>query len=403
MLFRGRLGDSVYSISLQPHSLTVGVDEQVVVAWDRGGRLYSVYRDEHTFRRGLDGRVLEKWQDVDGERRWERLDGQEADGLVDDAARLAGRVSEALHGPRWAWLGVPSDDAVAPLPGVLAAAAAFTGARGREDAARFASLYRPVGILPPDQYLALVLQATEGCSFNTCSFCDLYHEGYRVKTPQEFARHVADVRAWLGLSMGLRGRAVFLGAANALAVPMSRLVPIMEALGQAFGSATPPVSAFVDGFTGTRKTAGDYRHLASLGLRRVYVGLESGHDPLLAFARKPGSAADAVETVHAVKAGGLHVGVVVMTGLGGDRFAEGHVRDTARVLNAMGLGEGDLLYFSDLVEAPATPYPRLAAEHGIRGLTAPERAAQRQAIRARLVVEGPGPKIATYDVREFVY
>ena len=403
MLFRGRLGDSVYSISLQPHSLTVGVDEQVVVAWDRGGRLYSVYRDEHTFRRGLDGRVLEKWQDADGERHWDRLDGSEADSLVDDAARLAGRVADAMAGPRWAWLGVPSDDAVAPLPATLAAAAAFTGARAREDATRFASLYRPVGILPPDQYLALVLQATEGCSFNTCSFCDLYHEGYRVKTPDEFARHVAEVRAWLGPSLGLRGRAVFLGAANALAVPMPRLVPLMEALGQPFGPAAPPVSAFVDGFTGARKTAGDYRRLASLGLRRVYVGLESGHDPLLAFVGKPGSADDAVDTVRAVKAGGLHAGVIVMTGLGGDRYAEGHVRDTARALNAMGLGDGDLLYFSDLVETPATAYPRLATEHGIRGLTAPERAAQRQALRERLVVAGAGPKLATYDVREFVY
>jgi len=119
--------------------------------------------------------------------------------------------------------------------------------------------------------------------------------------------------------------------------------------------------------------------------------------------RKPGLAADAVETVRAVKGGGLHVGLIVMTGLGGDRFAEGHVRDTARALDAMELGEGDLLYFSDLVEVPATPYPRLATERGIRGLTAPERAAQRQAIRARLVVAGAGPKIATYDVREFVY
>ncbi len=37
----------------------------------------------------------------------------------------------------------------------------------------------------------------------------------------------------------------------------------------------------------------DYRALAALGLRRVYVGLESGHDPLLDFVRKPGRSADA--------------------------------------------------------------------------------------------------------------
>jgi len=35
---------------------------------------------------------------------------------------------------------------------------------------------KPVGILPPDQYMAVVLQAAEGCAFNTCTFCDFYRD-----------------------------------------------------------------------------------------------------------------------------------------------------------------------------------------------------------------------------------
>ena len=49
-------------------------------------------------------------------------------------------------------------------------------------------VYSPVGILPPDQYLALVVQATRGCAFNTCTFCDLYRDGYRVKSAAERAK-----------------------------------------------------------------------------------------------------------------------------------------------------------------------------------------------------------------------
>ena len=79
--------------------------------------------------------------------------------------------------------------------------------------------------------------------------------------------------------------------------------------------------------------------MAELGLKRVYIGLESGHDPLLEFVRKPGHAQDAIETVQTIKAAGINVGLIVMIGLGGDRFAAGHVADTIAVLNQMPLGD----------------------------------------------------------------
>ncbi|MEK7325609.1 MAG: radical SAM protein, partial [Chloroflexota bacterium] len=295
----------------------------------------------------------------------------------------------------------PPDPASYPdLLTALERGALFDSQAARCDAKQFNRLYRPIGILPPDQYLALVLQATEGCSFSTCTFCDLYHQDFRVKPLSEFRQHIADVREYMGESMSLRGQSVFLGAANALAVPMPRLLPLLEAISDSFEA---PIHAFVDGFTGKRKTADDYRALAALGLRRVYVGLESGHDPLLDFVRKPGRSADAVETVREIKGAGVNVGVIVMIGLGGDKYAEGHVADTVAALNAMQLGAGDLLYFSDLVEEPGTLYPMLAASHAIRPLTPGERTAQRQTIREQLVFAGSPPKISNYDIREFVY
>ena len=88
-----------------------------------------------------------------------------------------------------------------------------------------------------------------------------------------------------------------------------------------------------------------------------------------------------------IKAAGINVGIIVLIGLGGERFAAGHAADTIEVLNQMQLGSGDLLYFSDLVEEPGTPYPVLAEQHGIRALTRSERAAQRAHDSQRLVAE----------------
>ena len=66
----------------------------------------------------------------------------------------------------------------------LARITAWSPSRLAEDAARFRQIYKPVSILPPDQYLSIVLQATEGCSYNRCTFCTFYRDRpFRIKSP----------------------------------------------------------------------------------------------------------------------------------------------------------------------------------------------------------------------------
>jgi hypothetical protein len=402
MVLRGRLGESSYIISLKAHSCAVMVDEAWVVAYDRGGRLFSVHRDQRAFRRGLGGQVLEKWQE-NGVRHHRIVPVPAAEELVDQSASLLRRVLAGLPTRLWSWDEPAESGAVEDALATLGRASRFDAAAALADEEAFRVLYRPIGILPPDQYLAVVLQATEGCSFNACTFCDLYHVGYRVKTADEFDHHVTDVLAWLGESRALRSRGVFLGAANALAVPMARLRAMFSCIASRLAPDAPPVCAFVDGFTGSRLTVDDYAELRALGLRRVYVGLESGHNPLLEFVRKPGDADAAVRTVRDIRAAGVEAGVIVMIGLGGERFARGHVRDTVAALTAMGLGPNDVLYFSDLVEVPGTAYPRLARKEDVRPLPPAQRRAQEKAIRAGTRFRGAPPKMAAYDVREFVY
>ena len=402
----GSAGEATFTVSLRHETLTVGLEgpgaHRVVAACDRAGRLYSYWRDGHTYRRGLSGRLLHKWQDPAG-RHWEWPEGEAADAVLNEAAGVFLRVHDAVKTDGGRWTPEPEHMRRIETWAAVLLGARFTAEAARADAERFSRVYAPVGILPPDQYLSLVVQATRGCSFTSCTFCDLYHEPFHVKSPFEFDQHVEAVRAYLGTSARLRGRSIFLGTANALAVPVGRLYKIFEVLERQLDAKRRGVYAFVDGFSGARKTEGDYRGLGKHGLRRVYVGLESGHDPLLDFVRKPGMSGAAIDTVRAVKAAGLAAGVIVMVGLGGDQFAEGHVTDTIAAVNAMGLGAGDFLYFSDLVPIPGTTYPMLADAGNIRALTPDERQTQRQAILDGLRFAGPPPKIASYDIREFVY
>ena len=121
--------------------------------------------------------------------------------------------------------------------------------------------------LPPDQYLALVVQATEGCSYNQCTFCDFYRDRpFRVKSADELRAHIAAVRAFFGPALGLR-KSLFLADANALVVPMPRLRAWLDVIAEdRLLSVDAGIFSFMDAFDVQRKTADEWAELAARGL-----------------------------------------------------------------------------------------------------------------------------------------
>jgi hypothetical protein len=406
MVVRGWLEGKPITLSLKPDALTVALDERSVVAFDRAGRLWSLYAAGHHFRRGLNGSVLVKWTDR-GIRQRQRLRPSEADLVVHRTANIAQTLCDQMVlDPLGGDTAKVATNLRQDIDQILARAAAFDVKAAHADIIQYRSVYKPIGILPPDQYLALVLQVTEGCSFNTCTFCSFYKDRpFRIKSPQELRDHITAVRAFLGDSILLR-RGIFLADANALVVPQAQMLKLLEVVAETM-PRTMGISAFLDGFSGQKKAAKDYAALATRGLQRIYVGLESGHDPLLKWVKKPGRAADAVAAVHQMKAGGVRVGVIVLLGIGGERFDRAHVQDTIDVLNQMELDQDDLLYFSEFI-SHGTIYEEQIGGYGplgheLRSLSRPRMEAQRRAIVAGLVSPDKRPRIATYDIREFVY
>jgi hypothetical protein len=199
-------------------------------------------------------------------------------------------------------------------------------------------------------------------------------------------------------------RSLFLGAANALCTAGARMLPLMEAAVRAFPQAAAGgVYAFVDAWAGRRRAA-EYQDYAALGLRRVYVGLESGDPELVSWLRKPGTPEDALSLVEALHESGIAVAVIVLLGAGGERFFNAHARRTAELLARMELGPLDILYFSELQTQPTLDYARRAQVEGVEPLARPRIDEQRRAIELGLARGGRRlPRRATYDVREFVY
>jgi hypothetical protein len=382
-------GIGAITVRIRPQAINLLVgDEAPSYSFDLAGRLIGAFAGGVNYRRGLDNRVLSKWRGPDGmrQRRW--LSPEEAQPFLTEAYELARRAALMINDPR------------------LAVLRGWDWAALQADASRFAEVYRPVSILPPDQYLALVVQATEGCSYNQCTFCDFYRDRpFRVKRADELRTHIAAVREFFGPALGLR-RSLFLADANALVVPMPKLRAWLDVIAEArILSAAAGIYSFMDAFDVHRKTPDEWAELAARGLRRVYIGMETGDDGLLRWLRKPGTVADVRDAVSLLKGAGITVSVIIMTGVGGERYAEAHVCGTIAALNAMPLGAGDLVYFSPFVAQPGSEYGSLAATEHVRPLSDIAIAAQEVAIRAALRAHDPAhpPQLSRYDIREFIY
>lgn len=393
------------SLSLKSNCVTISLansGDMRVYSFDNHGRWWTGVINGISYRRGLNGRVVAKWitENNQHERRW--LEQTEAYELEDAIRKdFVAFIQDLVQGSLTLTPTISSTDQL-----LLEQIGRYSVADSAEDVFAYNQIYKPVGILPPDQYMALVLQASEGCSFNTCTFCNFYRDRpFRVKSLPEFEDHIVKIKNYLSEGLSIR-RTIFLGDANALVIPIPRLIAMLEIVHRHFDvEQMGGIYAFLDGFSGEKKSMKDFEQLASLGVKRIYIGVESGNPALLKFLKKPGSPVDVLGAVKAIKSGGISVGIIILLGAGGKQFSRDHVKDTIQMINQMDLDMDDLIYFSELVESEGMEYTREAFEAHLQPMTGEERLRQAEEIESKLRFSARKgtPHISRYDIREFVY
>src|SRR5262249_17980719 len=91
--------------------------------------------------------------------------------------------------------------------------------------------YEPPLFRPPSEAHSYILQATIGCSWNHCTYCDMYRsKQFRVR---ELRETLEDVEA-AGAKFGARVTKVFVADGDALGMELSHWEAILPALRAAF-------------------------------------------------------------------------------------------------------------------------------------------------------------------------
>jgi hypothetical protein len=407
---RLRKSGGTLSIALRPQVTSVTLDFDRVYTFDRAGRLSSFFDAGTFYRRGLDHRLLRKTRVNNREWNVDVLDSKAASSTYGTIFRpLAQALSELDAEPDSESASHSADGEICARARRLLAGIMSMGPDAlARDADRFREVYSPVAILPPDHYLALVVQVTQGCSHNKCRFCSFYHDvPFRVKSPPELDLHMDEVVRFLGAGISLR-QSLFLGDANALVVEPARLSDYLERIGTRFTGSRAPrgfhprgTFSFVDSFHTGFEHPETWKAFRERGLSGVYLGVESGSDGLLLAMDKPSSSDATLAAVTMLKRAGLKVGVILIAGLGGAAWAEVHQRETAALLERLPLDRHDLVYYSPYQEDE----PRAQMADFKPELPSGGRLLQMQAWSNALAIRpiAHRPRTAVYSLREFIY
>jgi radical SAM superfamily enzyme YgiQ (UPF0313 family) len=187
-----------------------------------------------------------------------------------------------------------------------------------------APLYRP-----PSESKSLIFQITIGCSFNECSFCDMYRS-------KEYSE-----RSWDEVKLEIDMMAkqlpdtarIFLADGDALNLSTDYMIKIVKYLYEKFPNLER-VSCYAMPMNVLKKTPEELKQMFDAGLKMFYLGIESGSDIVLKKVTKGALGQTIIKSVKKAKEAGYTMSCMIILGLGGKKYSKEHIKGTAEVINA---------------------------------------------------------------------
>ena len=188
-----------------------------------------------------------------------------------------------------------------------------------------APLYRP-----PSEAKSLIFQVTLGCSFNECSFCDMYRSKEYSERSWEEVKGEIDLMA---KTMPDTTR-IFLADGDALNLSTDYMIQIVEYIYQKFPNLER-VSCYAMPMNLLKKTPEELNMMNKAGLNRLYLGIETGNDIILKKVTKGATQSTMIKSCNKAKDAGFTLSCMVILGLGGNKYTKENAVDTAKVINAV--------------------------------------------------------------------
>lgn len=182
-------------------------------------------------------------------------------------------------------------------------------------------------IRPPSEAYSLLLQVTTGCSHNKCTFCGTYRQKkLKIKSQERIEKDLQEASHYDGVEK------VFLCDGDALIIPQPRLEEILKLVNK-YLPDIERIGTYANAKSILRKSVDELKTLREMGLKIIYLGVETGNVELLKKIHKGVTYEQMVEAGRRVREAGITLSVTVILGLGGTQMSIEHARDTAKILS----------------------------------------------------------------------
>lgn len=183
---------------------------------------------------------------------------------------------------------------------------------------------------PPSEAQSLILQVTNGCSWNRCTFCEMYTLPQKKFHLKPLDRIEAEIMAVA--RSGIPARRIFLADGDAMTLSFRRLKDIMALVNRHL-PGIQRVSAYCLPRNLRNKTVEQLDTLRRMGLDLFYVGCESGDDLVLDRVKKGETFESSLAALRKIKQAGARSSVMILNGMGGSRYSEQHAKNSALLMN----------------------------------------------------------------------
>jgi len=184
-------------------------------------------------------------------------------------------------------------------------------------------LYRP-----PSEAKSLIFQVTLGCSFNECSFCDMYRsKEYSEKSWEEVKGEIDTMAKMLPDTTK-----IFLADGDALNLDTKYMIQIVKYVYEKFPNLER-VSCYAMPMNLLKKTPEELDAMKKAGLNMLYLGIETGSDILLKKVTKGATAKTIIKSCKKAKDAGFTLSCMVILGIGGSKYSSENARETAKVIS----------------------------------------------------------------------
>ncbi len=181
---------------------------------------------------------------------------------------------------------------------------------------------------PPSEAYSLIFQLTLGCSWNKCAFCEMYtSKKFKVRKEDEVFTEIDAVK-----DIYADTRKIFLADGNAFVLSFDRLKRILLKLNESFPRLNR-ISAYALPQDILAKSEQELNELRDLGLKLLYVGIESGDDELLKIINKSETSQSTKQGLVKARETGIKLSVMILNGLGGEQYSEQHALNSAKLIN----------------------------------------------------------------------